>query len=40
MSDIQQLTTAIREFGRERDWERFHTPGPLAHATPQRIQHP
>ena len=32
MSDIEQLTTAIREFARERDWERFHTPKNLAMA--------
>ena len=32
MSDIGQLTTAIREFARERDWERFHTPKNLAMA--------
>jgi NTP pyrophosphatase (non-canonical NTP hydrolase) len=32
MSDIEQLTVAIREFARERDWERFHTPKNLAMA--------
>ncbi len=32
MSDIEELTTAIREFARERDWERFHTPKNLAMA--------
>jgi NTP pyrophosphatase (non-canonical NTP hydrolase) len=32
MSDIEQLTAAIREFARERDWERFHTPKNLAMA--------
>jgi hypothetical protein len=32
MSDIEQLTTAIRELARERDWERFHTPKNLAMA--------
>ena len=32
MNDIEQLTTAIREFARERDWERFHTPKNLAMA--------
>ena len=32
MSDIEHLTTAIREFARERDWERFHTPKNLAMA--------
>jgi dCTP diphosphatase len=32
MSDIEQLSTAIREFARERDWERFHTPKNLAMA--------
>jgi NTP pyrophosphatase (non-canonical NTP hydrolase) len=32
MSDIEELTAAIREFARERDWERFHTPKNLAMA--------
>ncbi len=32
MSDIEELTTAIREFARARDWERFHTPKNLAMA--------
>ena len=32
MSEIEQLTTAIREFSRGRDWERFHTPKNLAMA--------
>jgi NTP pyrophosphatase (non-canonical NTP hydrolase) len=32
MSDIEQLTTALRDFARERDWERFHTPKNLAMA--------
>jgi NTP pyrophosphatase (non-canonical NTP hydrolase) len=32
MSDIEELTTAIREFARSRDWERFHTPKNLAMA--------
>jgi len=32
MSDIEELTNAIREFARERDWERFHTPKNLAMA--------
>ena len=32
MSDIEQLTTAIREFALERDWERLHTPKNLAMA--------
>jgi dCTP diphosphatase len=32
MSDIEQLTAAIREFARERGWERFHTPKNLAMA--------
>ena len=30
MSDIEELTATIREFARERDWERFHTPKNLA----------
>jgi NTP pyrophosphatase (non-canonical NTP hydrolase) len=30
MSDIEDLTTAIREFAQKRDWERFHTPKNLA----------
>jgi len=32
MSDIEELTVAIREFARERDWERFHTPKNLGMA--------
>jgi dCTP diphosphatase len=32
MSDIEELTATIREFARERDWERFHTPKNLAMA--------
>ena len=32
MSDIEQLTTALRDFARERDWERFHTPKTLTMA--------
>ncbi len=32
MSEIEDLTAAIREFARERDWERFHTPKNLAMA--------
>jgi NTP pyrophosphatase (non-canonical NTP hydrolase) len=32
MSEIEELTTAIREFARARDWERFHTPKNLAMA--------
>jgi dCTP diphosphatase len=32
MSDIEHLTTAIREFAQQRDWERFHTPKNLAMA--------
>jgi dCTP diphosphatase len=32
MSDIEKLTTAIREFVQQRDWERFHTPKNLAMA--------
>jgi NTP pyrophosphatase (non-canonical NTP hydrolase) len=32
MSEIEVLTTAIREFARARDWERFHTPKNLAMA--------
>ena len=32
MSDIEELTAAIGEFARERDWERFHTPKNLAMA--------
>jgi NTP pyrophosphatase (non-canonical NTP hydrolase) len=32
MSDIEELTAAIRQFARERDWERFHTPKNLAMA--------
>ncbi len=32
MTEIEQLTTEIREFARSRDWERFHTPKNLAMA--------
>jgi len=32
VSDIKDLTAAIRAFARERDWERFHTPKNLAMA--------
>ena len=32
MSDIEDLTTAIREFAQQRNWERFHTPKNLAMA--------
>jgi NTP pyrophosphatase (non-canonical NTP hydrolase) len=32
MSEIEELTTTIREFARSRDWERFHTPKNLAMA--------
>jgi NTP pyrophosphatase (non-canonical NTP hydrolase) len=32
MSDIEELTTEIREFAQSRDWERFHTPKNLAMA--------
>jgi NTP pyrophosphatase (non-canonical NTP hydrolase) len=32
MSEIEELTVAIREFSRERDWEGFHTPKNLAMA--------
>ena len=32
MSEIDDLTTAIREFAQQRDWERFHTPKNLAMA--------
>ena len=32
MSDIEDLTTTIREFAQQRDWERFHTPKNLAMA--------
>jgi NTP pyrophosphatase (non-canonical NTP hydrolase) len=32
MSEIEDLTTAIREFAQQRDWERFHTPKNLAMA--------
>jgi len=32
MSYIEDLTTAIREFAQQRDWERFHTPKNLAMA--------
>lgn len=29
MSDLQDLTAAMREFSRERDWEQFHDPKSL-----------
>ncbi len=32
MSEIEELTTTIREFARSRDWERLHTPKNLAMA--------
>ncbi len=32
MTEIEQLTTEIREFAQSRDWERFHTPKNLAMA--------
>jgi dCTP diphosphatase len=32
VSELEELTTAIRHFARERDWERFHTPKNLAMA--------
>jgi dCTP diphosphatase len=32
VSELEELTFAIREFARERDWERFHTPKNLAMA--------
>jgi NTP pyrophosphatase (non-canonical NTP hydrolase) len=32
VSDIEDLTAAIREFAHSRDWERFHTPKSLAMA--------
>ena len=32
MSDIEDLTSAIREFTQQRDWERLHTPKNLAMA--------
>jgi len=32
VSDIEDLTAAIREFAHSRDWERFHTPKNLAMA--------
>lgn len=32
MSEIDDLTTAIREFAQQRDWERFHTPKNVAMA--------
>ena len=32
MNDIENLTTAIRQFAKQRDWERFHTPKNLAMA--------
>ncbi len=32
MTEIEQLTTDIREFAQSRDWERFHTPKNLAMA--------
>lgn len=30
MSDIQELTAAIRQFTEERDWDQFHNPKDLA----------
>ena len=30
MSDIQELTSAIRQFTEERDWDQFHNPKDLA----------
>jgi NTP pyrophosphatase (non-canonical NTP hydrolase) len=32
MNDIDRLVRQLREFARERDWERFHTPKNLAMA--------
>jgi dCTP diphosphatase len=32
VSELEELTAEIREFSRERDWERFHTPKNLAMA--------
>ena len=32
MSEIEELTNAIREFAQQRDWERFHSPKNLAMA--------
>ncbi len=32
MTEIEELTTEIREFAQSRDWERFHTPKNLAMA--------
>jgi dCTP diphosphatase len=32
VSELEDLTAEIREFARERDWERFHTPKNLAMA--------
>ncbi len=32
MTEIEELTTTIREFAQSRDWERFHTPKNLAMA--------
>ena len=29
MTDIEDLTAAVREFSRERDWEQFHDPKSL-----------
>lgn len=30
MSDIQEITEALRKFNQERDWEQFHNPKDLA----------
>jgi len=32
LDNLDQLAAAVREFGRERDWQRFHTPKNLAAA--------
>jgi len=32
VSDVEDLTVAIREFAHSRDWERFHTPKNLVMA--------
>ncbi len=32
LSSLSELAAAVREFGRERDWQRYHTPKNLAAA--------
>jgi dCTP diphosphatase len=40
VNNTEQLTTATREFAREGDWERFHTPKNLAMALSVEVAEP